>query len=280
MAKKRSARGERHLTIMTTMKYEMFVRHPRNRPYSEVGVRRKVRAFKRMGQWVPGCPMLCVRKPGGKLMVYDGQNRLDAAARLQIPVWYVIDPQAAAHEPKDFNCNDAQSSWTISQYVDVEADAGNKHYVELRNFAKTYGLPYSICATLLQGMVACGGNILKAIQSGDFEVLDLSYAQETAAVIASLLRINKDLRGPVMCRAIARCMLVRDKGFDPAAFITKCSRLSHQLHPCGTVDQYCSMFETIYNYQSRKSNKIPLAFVAKEAVAARSPIKRTTEPDG
>jgi hypothetical protein len=254
---------------MTTTKYDMFIRHPKNRPFSEIGIRKKIRAFRRMGAWVPGCPLLCVRQPGGKLMVYDGQNRLDAAARLQIPVWYVVDPSAAKHEPKDFNCNDAQSSWTIGQYVDVEVDAGNSHYVQLRQFAHTYGLPLSVSAGLLLGTSGgCGQNTTKAIQEGRFEIRDLAFAQDTASVISALIRIHKDLKSLVFFQAVARCMMVRDKGFDPSYFIEKCNRVSHMLKPCGTVEQYTVLFEEIYNFQSR-TKKMPLAYEAKEAAQQR-----------
>lgn len=261
-----STKGTRHIEILTTNKYELFVLHPCNRRIQPALVHKKVKMLKEHG-WCRGMPMLCKKLPGGKLEVLDGQHRLEAAKLLGIWVWYTIDNECTL-EPKDFSPE--QKPWVMMDYVDAYCSDGNKDYAELREFINTYGFPAAVSASLLAGGCGSGGsNINPRIKEGTFTVSDRDFATRVAEIVLRISRVLPAAKTANAISCLARFVWVTNKGFKAAQLMDKCERNPAMLHVCGTLDQYSEMFEEVYNHQSR-TGRLPLKFLADEAGRAKS----------
>jgi len=275
MASRKRRAGENHLEIMTTKKYDMFVRHPHNRPLARARIVQKKRALSRMG-WIPGCPLLCVRQRGGKLIIYDGQSRFDAAKEMDIGVWYVVDPTAQDFTPADFNNADAQSSWSLQNYIDVYALSGNEHYRALKEYCVEYELPISFSARVLtKGLT---GKLTHVIRNEEFEVERPKFAAEVGAFTRHLrVHASMSMRSNTALLALYNLMQLPRATFDPKRLIYKASKFPQQIKPASTVEQYLLMFEGLYNYHATPDNSVNVGFLANNEANRRKIIGRPAE---
>lgn len=72
--------------------------------------------------------------------VIDGQHRLDAARRLQVPIYYTIDPLATI---EDIALYQKQTQWTMKDYLNFYKYI-NKDYEFVQNICETYDLFHSL----------------------------------------------------------------------------------------------------------------------------------------
>ena len=68
--------------------------------------------------------------------------------------------------------------------------------------------------------------------------------------------------------AISRFARVKD--FDDAQMVKRIETHPHLLRRCATLEMFSDMYEEVYNHMSR--SRIPLAFLAREAMASRAAV--------
>lgn len=250
------------MKVTQTRNYGMFTLDATNRPITERDTA-KLKLLRASMQKYGFLPFpIMVRRIGQRLRIIDGQHRFSIAQELALPVLFVeterddiVIAEAAA----------AQSPWAIFHYVASFAAQGREEYVKLLDFIKETGLPLSRAASLLAGEAAHSGNVQEQIRSGKFRVRDTVYARRVASILEVIKRYAPWAMHGLSTAAISR--FVRVKEFDDAQMIKKIEAHPHMLRHCATLEMFSDMYDGIYNHMAR--SRIPLAFLAKEAMASR-----------
>jgi hypothetical protein len=250
------------MKISQTRNYSQFVHDATNRPITEKD-RNNLRQLKRSMQKYGFLPMpILVRRSGDKLRIIDGQHRFSVAQELKLPVLYTET------ERDDIDISipgGAQAPWKLSDHVMSKAAQGKAAYQQLRLFVEETKLPLSKAASILAGQTAKSGNVQKYIKEGTFKVSDENYAHRVANMVQAVKRFVPWAMHSQSINAISRFARVPE--FDDSQFIKKVESHSHLLRHCATLEDFSEMYDAIYNHMTR--SRIPLAFLAREAMAKR-----------
>lgn len=247
--------------IKHTKDYRKFERSVDNRPLDS-GKHKMLRDSMKAYGWIPSFPASCKLLPTGKLLVKDGQHRVQIAETLQIEIFYVV-------EEKDFDIaivNAAQRSWSPADYVHRYGSQGSEDYVQAMEFCKKNNLPIGLGFALMAGTTNFG-NVRKQFMSGEFKIKDTAWAIQVARIYAPLVKISKALKS---ARYIEACMAVcRVDDFDPDRYLRCAERCTEKLQAYSTRDAFLEMIESIYNHGQKKL--VPLKIKAIEAMRQRCP---------
>lgn len=81
--------------------------------------------------------------------VLDGQHRLEASKRLNLPVYYqIIQDNDEGYMVRH---NTATKNWTAMDFLNYFAEQGNPHYMKLREFMSYYDLTLNAAMVWLKG---------------------------------------------------------------------------------------------------------------------------------
>lgn len=117
-------------TIYRTYNYELFKRLAGNRPVGEARVQKITRSIDKVGYIMN--PIIV----NEHYEVIDGQGRLEALKRKEMPVDFVIHEGAGIEECVSMNIN--QSNWGIEDYISTYAELGNDSYIYLQQLIYAY----------------------------------------------------------------------------------------------------------------------------------------------
>lgn len=254
------------MKITQTRNYDQFASDETNRPINKKhnNVLRKLEASMKQYGFLP-FPIL-VKREGNKFKILDGQHRFAIAEKLKLPFYYV---ETDRDDIKISNTAECQRPWSIGDFVSSYAAQGQKNYLELKAFAESFGLPFARAAAILSGNGA-GSNGAGSLKDGGFVVKDRAYAERIASIVSSLRQIIPWVATSNSLNAISR--FVRVSEFDDQQLIKKAAAHSYLLKKQPTTETYSQMYDEVYNHASRQ--RIPLAFLAKEAAAKRNPQNR------
>jgi hypothetical protein len=84
-----------------------------------------------------------------KLEIIDGQHRLEAAKRKSLPVYFMIMPGWSIKEVTILNMN--SRNWTIVDFMETHAKAGNPNYVRFKEFFDAYEFDVTVCQLIITG---------------------------------------------------------------------------------------------------------------------------------
>lgn len=253
------------MKISQTRNYAQFVHDSTNRPITERDAT-KLKLLRASMQKYGFLPFpIIVRRSGERLRILDGQHRFAIAQELGLPVLWVetdrddiVIAETAA----------AQSPWVLFHYVASFATQGHEDYKRLQEFAGETGLPLAKAASLLAGEAAHSGNVNENIRDGKFRVRDMAYARRVATILEVVKRHVPWALHSLSIAAISRFARVKD--FDDAQMVKKIETHPHLLRRCATLEMFSDMYEEVYNHMSRA--RIPLAFLAREAMASRQQV--------
>lgn len=252
--------------IQTTKNYRIFARSADNRPVDKKKHKRLMESMKLYG-FLACFPLACVRDASGRLIVKDGQHRLQFAETLGLPVHYV-------EEQVDFDIatvNSAVNRWTLADYAHKYAQQGNEEYQEGLDFAEANKLPIGVAFSLLAG-TASFGNIQAQFNSGQFKIKDRSWANMVAGVYGPIVAMSDQVRNT---RFMEACMAVcRVSDFDPKRLLLGAERCRDKLVSYGTKDAYLDLAETLYNFGRKQlfslKNAAIMAMRDRQACKAKS----------
>jgi len=253
-------------SLRTTTDYSVFDRCKENRPVDlakRVALRKSIQDH----GWIPAYPMHVTRNGKGRLIVRDGQHRLELAKELGLPVWFVECDDAADIA----QINNAQKAWAVRDYAASFAQRGNDNYQRILEFSERYKISVSCAASLLAGVVGYS-NTRKAYMNGDFKIADEQFAGTVAMIIQSVGRYSKCSKTNAFINAVSAC--VRVAAFDPRRLIENMNNCPEKLANYSTCDAMLEMLESIYNYAQRNSKLFPLRIEAQKVMRARNPVKK------
>ncbi|GAA4461808.1 hypothetical protein GCM10023093_07210 [Nemorincola caseinilytica] len=84
-----------------------------------------------------------------RLEIIDGQHRYEAARRKGLPLHFMIMPGWGMREVTILNVN--SRDWTITDFMETHAKAGNPNYVRFREFYLAHDFDVTTCQLLVTG---------------------------------------------------------------------------------------------------------------------------------
>jgi hypothetical protein len=254
--------------IFTTTNYDMFDLHelnrkvyPNSKPFRELVDQIKKQGFRR------GYPIEVFRNGSGKLKIISGHNRLMAAKKAGVPVKYVYAEKLYA--PIDGEVGPGK--WKSSEIFECHCNIGNPVYLEIKQFIEKTGISLHNACSMFYGNSAGSGNFMKdsSFKDGTFKIRDRGHAHLVGDVVVYLKNIGVDFASQNnMVRAISSVLQV--DGFDVDRLKAKAKKFVEILEKQRNLDGYLDMLEAVYNRHVKKTEKIPLAFWAKEGAKARN----------
>lgn len=227
--------------IKQTKNYKMFQKIKSNRDLRPTNVSRLMESIKKIGL-SPYKPIIVDKD----FRVIDGQNRLEACKRLNIPIYYVQSNHSELDIPV---LNSNQEKWKTEDYFKYYAELG---YTNYKLMLEVVGK----CHATISGVMAaldCRDN--EAIKNGSYTFTGdsdvLARIVEDRLDFCKLIRHKKGISRKI---CIALNYMFRVKTFDYALLKKKMIARPQLVHTCDSVQDYIDMFREVYNYKSR--NKI------------------------
>lgn len=182
--------------------------------------------------------------------VIDGQHRLQCAAMLNLPVYYVVCQGYGLTEIHRYNSN--LKNWSVTDFMEGYIELGHTDYAKYKTFKERYGFGHAESMSLLMGLNAdgFGGSSHKTFQSGGFKVKSYTKACEIADKITMVAPYYIGYRRRSFVMAMHQILL--NKEFDIDTFLQKLKFQSTKLVDCVDTKAYLKLIEEIYNYKSRK----------------------------
>lgn len=231
----------------STTDYKQFklVNDNREKGVSEKHVKELMLAIK-------GCNML-EYKPiivNEKFEVMDGQHRLMAAQRLNLPIWYEVKADTNMIEIAKANLN---RSWNTRDYLHLYASNGVESYIKLRDFMNRNGLSLPIAVN-----IACGVSQvnLREFREGKFVFneskmnANIRMRQESIKIIQSQIGYRSFLGSSKIWKAIG--FIVDHPDFDEAKWINNLMVLANRVSMRASTKDYLEMMVKIYNFRNQK----------------------------
>lgn len=262
-----SKAGQKQAVIRCTTDYSQFVRSADNRPTDMRRHKRLVDSMRKYG-FIKTLPVVCVRDQAGRLVVKDGQHRLEVAISLGLPVWWV-----EADEDFDIaTVNSAAKGWSLRDYAAKWAAAGKGDYKAGLEFSAKHRMPLGMSFAILAGTTSFG-NLGDSFYDGTFRVKDSAWAEAVAVVYSSCGAMSKQVSN---ARFLDACMaMCRVPGFDVERFVKAAGQNRDKLVSYSTRDAYLGVCEDIYNHHKRRDNQVPLKFEAIKAMRSRNAVLRS-----
>ena len=190
-----------------------------------------------------------------KYEVIDGQARLEAEKRLQIPVDYIV---VKGLKIEDCVALNAQSTpWTTKNYVDSFVSLGNVNYIRLDRLVKCHEPGVTTIINITKGLYGsarknkeCGisaikdGSLILSQEECDRANGKLSYIDKFAPVFK---RIGGSFT--YWALAIAFCYDLPEVDLD--RLYTQVIRMENELHPAATIISAITDLEYVYNFKCR-----------------------------
>jgi hypothetical protein len=188
--------------------------------------------------------------------VIDGQHRLEALKDLGLPAYYIIKVGYGLEETQILNLN--TNDWSTNDFMNGYCNAGEEEYITYRDWHNKYKFNHQSSMNLLAGTCMEQGSWYEVFKSGQFTVRNLKEATKIADKIVMTKEYYDGYKRRGFVSAMTKALL--DPDYNHAYFMKKLKYLSSSLVDCVKWQQYSSIIEDIYNYRTRKPNKIRLDY--------------------
>jgi hypothetical protein len=201
------------------------------------------------------------------LKIKQGHNRFDCAKRLNLPIWYIVE---GAHPDIDiFHLEAGNSGWSITDFAQARAKAGDTDVIKLLSFKEKHGYSLGAAASLLGGESVGSNHKKKDIKYGTFRLaFDSRYVSSVTRITDVCRKLNiRFATATALVSAIS--LAVRVSEFNVGHFIQKLELYPAAINKRGTANEYLEEVEALYNYATKKG-RLAVSFEAREAAKARS----------
>jgi hypothetical protein len=223
--------------ILSTTDYDIFKGVLGNRPIHEPHVDRVRRSIEKKNM-LPRNPM----KVNQNMEIIDGQHRLEAAKQLQLPIYYMIEPDAGLEE---IQLLQTTRTWLTSDYLDSFIAMKKRDYIILKEFAEEYRISISIAMQVLSQRFNSRTELLRDFREGNFQIADYERAQAVASLIGEVRRHSPDYSWTH--RECIRALALLQEKVDPKMFTEQLSRYQLVVTRRQSVRDYLRQFENIIN---------------------------------
>lgn len=263
--------GQQATYVQRTKDYSQFKYMIGNRPINEGNVKSVIA---QLSQWPQVAPIVV----NEHFEVIDGQHRLQACQRLNIPVEFIVKPGFTIDHV--ISANASGKLWSRFDYVEKFAAQGLKPYQELLAWVdenKKSGIPKVMLIYLAQndmsnrefylyddGKLREHSSSIKAkrlyrvgdqLQMGKWQPGDYDFARKMVAVLQSFLNSGFGFCSQKMfVAALMSAMRIAD--FDAGRLHKQAVKNPRDFVKCGGTTEYLQMFEVVYN--KRQGDKLPI----------------------
>jgi hypothetical protein len=232
--------------IHETDNYGQFSRECRNRPLVEKHVIELMDSIR--------CKNLLSSYPivvDPSLNVLDGQHRLEAARRLGVPIFFIVEGAMSIDDVG--RVNSAQRGWTKENNLEFYASGGNQNYLALKAFLSQY--PW-MSLTAASEVCYYGDRVRRGdvFDNGQYVANDIEFAHKVAKAALDFKPYVKWYRETTFILTMRN--LLSNAAYDHARMVRKLRRCSTKLRKGTDIASYISMLNDIYNYGEGEDNKV------------------------
>lgn len=234
--------------VYRTKDYKMFRFHEQNRGISEPHVNRLYKSMLVSG-WLKGS-YIVIDKDGN---IMDGQHRLRAAMKANISVDYVMEKTARVSDISKLNTN--TRNWSIIDHLKYHVQEGNPHYVVLDKYIKNFpDFRPTECMMLVSNSTSSSDRT--TFERGEFKTKNMELAYDWGHKIVSLKPYFHGFHKSIFIRSMVRAF--QNPKFNFEHFQHKVKLRPMSIFMCGTIKEYLTMIENIYNYHTKVTDRITL----------------------
>jgi len=237
--------------LKTTKDYSIFRRLAGNRAVEAKRVRKIVDSIQNVGYITS--PIIV----NENMEVIDGQGRLEALKKLNLPVDYIVHEGIGIKECVSMNINN--TNWKITDYIDSYAEQGNDNYIRIKLLLEEFRFSLMVTLSAIKGTYGAGlggSSMNERIRQGVFEVTEeeKEQAREKLAFIRQLEEhINyKDLAGSQTMFQIAVIACLNIGTVDREKLFNKIAVYSSLMPPFDCMNNCMRSLEWLYNRNARK----------------------------
>jgi len=241
-----------------TTNYGMFEMATGNRTYS-VNHAAKIAKSIEENNMLGACPIVCIQR-GKYIEVIDGQHRLGACKMLGVPVPYIIVDGVTAEDIARLNRD--QKGWGSKDYLHHFVSMGYPEYLTLSNFIEKTGMPVTLAASLVSGVIHEGGTG-ETFKQGKYKADGLKFAHRVVLELEKMREAGcMFTRERSLVKAIQNIMIAVPS-FDASRLVLRMRYMP--LEKRASWVDYCMQIERLYNYRSPKNKIVHIMPALKDA---------------
>ena len=257
----------RTFTVNETTNYDIFDLHENNRVVKTNSKKFKnlMLSIKKHG-FLPFYPIWVKKNENGKLSVQAGHNRLKACTQLGVPLFYMVYNA----EFKIWEEETSTKVWALSDHLTRLITEGDHNALAIKNYHEETGIGLSVCLSIFSNETTSKSNKTQKFKEGNFKILPSTFhkADIIKEIVFTTKLFDKYIAThPHYVTAISKAMCV--KSFNPEHYMSKLKRHTFLLTKQPDTDHYLELVDSIYNRQSQQSQRIPLAFLARQEMKKR-----------
>jgi hypothetical protein len=233
------------MKIQVTQDYSLFRRIKGNRILSQPHVKRLLEAIKDDPKAITYNPIIV----NEKMQVIDGQHRLEAIKKLELPVHYVrVDDIGLATVQK---LNSISKMWSPMDYAKSFAENGNEEYRIYIDFKVRFKFNHDVVMRYLALDVPMTGSLFK---QGKFTVPNVARSYELATYLQDLEQFYERItfRNP----AFGFLIIAQSPNYEHKHMLRHMKQYGHLLNEQPLANDYAREFERIYNYRQRSVSRL------------------------
>lgn len=236
-------------TIYSTNDYNKFKRLDNNRSLKEKRVSKLVASFSEKEIMNP----IVVNK---NMEIIDGQGRYEAKKRLDLPIYYIVSPDADINDCR--RMNKYNESWKLINFIESYASAGNNNYVLLLETCKTTGYPPSRVARLSNHTTRDNKNTNNnAVEDGTFK-----FTQSDVDTVMRVKKLADEIAEALLCTERKNDafytgvkVMVETDGYDHCQMLKNCKKERATYSQMSGLHNQLVEFSRIYNRGLKKAEK-------------------------
>lgn len=168
--------------VNRTKDYSLFKLISTNRPFTESHVNSIMKSIEVNGSWLHDEPIIV----NENMEVIDGQHRLAAHKRLELPVYYTVVEGVGIE--RAYAMNRARRNWTLVDWMNSYSNGGNINY---QRFVKLYDDNEQFSPAVL--IAACAEKPLAGALTRQFRAGELSLSEDEMKVAQKRLDMMAEL---------------------------------------------------------------------------------------
>lgn len=229
--------------VQQTSNYKLFKPLAGNRPVEQRRIDKLVKSIGSIGQLVP----IVVNE---KNEIVDGQARIAALEKLNMPIAYIVMPGYGPKECREMNSS--QTGWTAASYIKSYADLGVSSYIYLQSLTREYDLPMNAILSSVSPLVNKRMGPL-GIKSGEFSMTADEY-EEARRVLDYVSQFTPEIRnvkGRLEYYYMAIIVCYRNMpAVDNAKLLRSVQTYGYKLGAVDCIDAAMGELEQVYNYRN------------------------------
>lgn len=244
--------------VFETREYDKFKKLLGNRDVTEQRVQKIMNSIKNAGY------VLCPCVVNGKNEIIDGQGRIEALKRLNMPVHYVVDKNAGLEQCVQLNING--TPWNQMDYIQSYVTQGNQNYINFLELIELFPdinidvIAYAITGKVEAKSIASQGKLgsRNRIAAGMFVCTEeqkqdaynkLIYLSKFVPIIKSTSK-----KGSPIYFLKAVLFAIYYAMADQEQMYHKCFTYQQNMLPFHNMREALVSISNLYNYRSKKKN--------------------------